>query len=68
MCGHSSECPTDETVIENLLLYYDEIRDKYQTLGIMTADEIEQQKQQLRALPTGELPAVWGIHRVTALA
>ena len=65
--GHSSECPTDETVIENLLLYYDEIRDKYQTLGIMNADEIERQKQQLRALPTGELPAVWGIHRVTAV-
>jgi ubiquinone/menaquinone biosynthesis C-methylase UbiE len=66
--GHSCECPTDETVIENLLLYYDEIRDRYQTLGIMTADEIEQQKQQLRALPAGELPAVWGIHRATAVA
>ena len=40
----------------------------YQTLGIMTPEAIEQQKQQLRALPAGELPAVWGIHRVTALA
>lgn len=66
--GHATECPTDETVIENLLLYYDEIRDKYQALGIMTPAEIEQQKQQLRALPAGELPAVWGIHRVTAVA
>ena len=66
--GNSCECPTDATVIENLLLYYDEIRDRYQTLGIMTADEIEQQKLQLRALPSGELPAVWGIHRVTAVA
>jgi ubiquinone/menaquinone biosynthesis C-methylase UbiE len=66
--GHSSECATDATVIENLLLYYDEIRDRYQSLGIMTPDEIDQQKQQLRALPGGELPAVWGIHRVTAMA
>lgn len=66
--GHSCEHPTDQTVIENLLLYYDEIRERYVTMGIMTADEIEQQKQQLRALPAGELPAVWGIHRVTAVA
>lgn len=66
--GHSCEHPTDQTVIDNLLLYYEEIRDRYLTMGIMTADEIETQKQQLRALPTGELPAVWGIHRVTAVA
>jgi SAM-dependent methyltransferase len=66
--GHSCEHPTDETVIENLLFYYDEIRDRYLKLGIMTADEIEVQKQQLRALPAGDLPAVWGIHRVTAVA
>jgi ubiquinone/menaquinone biosynthesis C-methylase UbiE len=65
---HSCEHPTDQTVIENLLLYYDEIRDRYLALGIMSSDEIEQQKQQLRALPTGGLPAVWGIHRVSAVA
>jgi ubiquinone/menaquinone biosynthesis C-methylase UbiE len=66
--GHSCEHGTDQTVIDNLLLYYDEIRDRYQSLGIMTADEIEQQKRQLRALPAGELPAVWGIHCATAIA
>jgi len=65
--GHSCEHPTDQTVIENLLLYYDEIRDRYLSMGIMTADEIEKQKQQLRALPVGGLPAVWGVHRVTAV-
>jgi ubiquinone/menaquinone biosynthesis C-methylase UbiE len=62
------ESPTDEMVIENLLLYYDEIRERYQKLGIMTGDEIEEQKRQLRVLPTGELPAVWGIYRATAVA
>jgi ubiquinone/menaquinone biosynthesis C-methylase UbiE len=61
------ECPTDETVIENLLLYYDEIRERYLKLGIMSTAEIEEQKRQLRALPAGDLPAVWGIHRVTAV-
>jgi ubiquinone/menaquinone biosynthesis C-methylase UbiE len=64
----SCECPTDETVIENLLLYYDEIRDRYQTLGIMTSAEIDRQKEGLRALPAGNLPAVWGIYRATAVA
>ena len=66
--GHSCEHPTDETVIENLLLYYDEIRDRYLKLGIMTPGEIDEQKQQLRALPTSGLPALWGIHWVTATA
>jgi ubiquinone/menaquinone biosynthesis C-methylase UbiE len=65
---HASETPTDETVIENMLLYYDEIRDRYQAMGIMTPAEIDQQKEQLQALPAGELPAVWGIYRVTAVA
>jgi ubiquinone/menaquinone biosynthesis C-methylase UbiE len=63
---HSAECPTDETVIENLLLYYDEIREKYVQLGIMTSDEIDLQKRQLRELATGNLPAAWGVHWVSA--
>jgi ubiquinone/menaquinone biosynthesis C-methylase UbiE len=65
---HSAECPTDESVIENLLLYYDEIRDIYLRLGIMTSDEIDDQKRHLRALPTANLPAVWGVYRVSAVA
>ncbi|HEY3963856.1 MAG TPA: methyltransferase [Planctomycetaceae bacterium] len=64
---HSSECPTDDTVIENLLLYYDEIRDNYLKLGIMTSAEIDEQKRRLRALPVGNLPAVWGVYRVSAV-
>lgn len=64
----ASECATTSSVIQNLLLYYDEIREKYLSMGIMTAEEIDQQKQQLRALPPGELPAIWGIYHVTATA
>jgi ubiquinone/menaquinone biosynthesis C-methylase UbiE len=66
--GHSLEHPTDATVVENLLMYYDEIAERYQALGIMSPQEIEQQKQQLRALPSGGLPAVWGVFWATALA
>ena len=61
------ESPTDATVIENLLLYYDEIRDKYLSLGIMTAEEMEREKRELQMLSPGDIPAVWGAHRVTAV-
>ncbi|MFN0053164.1 MAG: class I SAM-dependent methyltransferase [Planctomycetales bacterium] len=64
----SSEHPTDATVLENMLLYYDEIRDIYQRMGIMTAAEIDQQQELIRALPGEGLPAIWGIHRVTAVS
>ena len=64
----SSEGAADETVIENMLLYYDEIREKYVAMGIMTADQIEREKRELRALSKANIPAVWGIHRATAVA
>jgi len=64
----TSQSPTDETVIENLLLYYDEIREKYQTLGIMTSDEIDRQKEQLRSLDRTRLPSVWGVYGIIAVA
>ncbi|MSR59385.1 MAG: methyltransferase domain-containing protein [Planctomycetaceae bacterium] len=63
----AAEIPTGEAMIENMLLYYDEIAQRYQSLSIMTAAEIEEQKRQLRALPKGEMPAVCGYYRVTAV-
>jgi ubiquinone/menaquinone biosynthesis C-methylase UbiE len=59
-----SECSSDEMVIENIVMFYDEVRDQLQSLGILTADEVEHQQRLLRALPHVPLPAVWGIHRV----
>jgi hypothetical protein len=59
--AHRSECPWDETVIENLIMFYDEVRDTLQALGILSAEETERQQQLLRALPLQALPAVWGI-------
>lgn len=65
--AETCESPTDETVIENLLLIYDEVREKYRELGIMTPEEIEQEQRELRALSAANIPAVWGVHSVTAV-
>ncbi len=58
---------TDESVLENMGLIYDEVRDTYVSLGIITSPEIDEQQKLLRALPVGDLPPVWGLHQVTAI-
>jgi hypothetical protein len=60
-----SECPWDETVIENLVMFYDEVRETLQELGILGAEEIVRQQILLRDLPLQSLPAVWGICRIS---
>jgi hypothetical protein len=55
-----SEHPTDATVVENLVMFYDEVRDTLATLGILSSAEIDEQQRLLRALPAGPLPAAWG--------
>ncbi|MDY3555648.1 class I SAM-dependent methyltransferase [Gemmata sp. JC717] len=59
---------TDESVLENMALIYDEVRDTLAALNIITGEEIVEQQKALRALPVGDLPAVWGLHQVTAVA
>lgn len=61
------ECPCDASVIENMLLFYEEVRPQYVELGIMTAEEIEAQKREIAALP-GDLPPAWGAHYATCIA
>ncbi|MFM8274808.1 MAG: hypothetical protein ACKODX_21090, partial [Gemmata sp.] len=58
---------TDASVLENMGLIYDEVRDTFAALNIISASEIAEQRELLRALPVGDLPAVWGLHQVTAL-
>jgi ubiquinone/menaquinone biosynthesis C-methylase UbiE len=58
------DCRSDDTMVENMLMFYDEVRDRLQELGILTAGEIDEQQRHLRALPPGQLPPAWGIHRV----
>ncbi|HEY1192445.1 MAG TPA: methyltransferase [Gemmata sp.] len=57
---------TDDSVLENMALIYDEVRDTFASLNIISAGEITEQQKLLRALPVGALPAVWGLHQVTA--
>ncbi len=64
-----AECPSDATVVENMLMFYDEVRDRLAGLHILSPAEIEEQQRLLRALPPGRtLPAAWAIYRVTAVA
>lgn len=59
-----SECRSDSMMIENMLMFYDEVRDRLAALGILTVAEVNQQQQLLAALPTDSLPAVWGIYGI----
>jgi ubiquinone/menaquinone biosynthesis C-methylase UbiE len=61
-----SECRSDSMMIENMLMFYDEVRERLPKLGILTSEEIDRQQQALRALSPESLPAAWGIHRVAA--
>jgi ubiquinone/menaquinone biosynthesis C-methylase UbiE len=63
-----SEHPTDSTVVDNLVMFYDEVRDTLATLGILTSPEVDAQQRLLRALPAGPLPAAWGAHVVSGRA
>lgn len=53
------ECRSDPAMVENLLMFYDEVRDRVAALGIMTADEVARQQRLLRAADAAGLPAAW---------
>jgi ubiquinone/menaquinone biosynthesis C-methylase UbiE len=59
---------SDAGVIENMLMFYDEVRDRLHGLNVLSAEEVARQQRLLRALPTGALPAVWGVHHVVCEA
>ena len=61
-----AECSSDPLMVENMLMFYDEVRDLLQSLGILTAEELARQQLLLRTLSPNGLPAAWGIHRVVA--
>ena len=55
---------SDELMIDNMVMFYDEVRDRLQAAGILTVSQIDEQKRLLTALRSQSLPPVWGIHRV----
>jgi ubiquinone/menaquinone biosynthesis C-methylase UbiE len=59
-----SECRSDEFTIENMLMFYDEVRDRLIETGILTAAEIDEQQVLLRKLSPQSLPPAWGSYRV----
>src|SRR5262245_3864879 len=63
-----SEARSDGLMIENMLMFYDEVRDRLAAHGIWTVGQVQEQQRLLRALPVGALPPVWGIYRVTCEA
>ena len=63
-----TEYPTDPTVVENLVLLYDEIREPLAALGVLTPADVDEQQRLLRALPASPFPAAWGMFLVTAEA
>lgn len=63
-----TEFPSDELVIENMVMFYAEVGATLQSHGIMTVAEAEEQARLLKALPLGALPAAWGMYVVTAEA
>jgi ubiquinone/menaquinone biosynthesis C-methylase UbiE len=63
-----TETMTDALAIENMLMFFDEVRDRLVELRILTAEQIAEQQRLLRALPAGPLPGAWGIYRVSCAA
>jgi len=62
--SHWAACPSDALTVENMGMFYDEVRGELQSLNILTKAEIETQQRLLSELATNSLPAVWGIFRV----
>jgi ubiquinone/menaquinone biosynthesis C-methylase UbiE len=58
------ECRSDQAMVENMLMFYDEVRDRLTSLGIMTAEEVARQQGLLRALHAESLPPAWATFRV----
>jgi ubiquinone/menaquinone biosynthesis C-methylase UbiE len=62
------ECPSDPLMVENMVMFYDEVRQPLEEYSILTVAEVDRQQELLRALTTERLPAAWGVYRVAATA
>jgi ubiquinone/menaquinone biosynthesis C-methylase UbiE len=62
------ECRSDRAMVENMAMFYEEVRDRLISLGIMTAEEIVRQQELLRAAQPDSLPPAWATFRVACEA
>jgi len=63
-----SECRSDAMMLENMQMFYGEVRERLVSLNILTAAEIDEQQRLLRSLDPGDLPAAWATHAVAGVA
>ncbi|HYV36085.1 MAG TPA: methyltransferase [Gemmataceae bacterium] len=63
-----SACQPDERMLENMLMFYDEVRERLQALAIMTTAEVDRQMSLLRGLDPATLTPAWANYRVSAMA
>lgn len=61
------EFPCNDLVIDNMIMFYDEVGETLEKLGIIERSECARQQELLRKLPAGA-PAVWGVHIVSCQA
>ena len=61
-------CRSDQAMVENMLMIYDEVRGPLTSLGIMTAEEVQRQQELLRAAHAESLPPAWATFRVAGEA
>lgn len=63
-----TETASSDITLENMVMFYDEVRDRLHAEGILTIAEVEEQQRLLRSLDPAKLPGVWGIFRVVCEA
>jgi SAM-dependent methyltransferase len=61
------EFPCNDLVIDNMIMFYDEVGETLEKLKIITRTECASQQELLKKVPAGS-PAVWGTHVVNCLA
>ena len=59
---------SDALMVENMQMFYDEVCERLDALGILTLAEVARQRHLLSELPSDGLPPVWGIYRVACEA
>jgi len=65
--SHYHEFPCNDLVIDNMIMFYDEVGETLEKLGIITRTECVRQQELLKKVPAGS-PAVWGTHVVNGEA
>ena len=61
-------CPATATTLENMAMFYEEVRDILAELGILSIEENDRQRVLLASLNAESLPPAWGTYRVTCEA